>query len=134
MIRKLNLKDKYAIIPEHKQELIIQKKIASYSLKFLEEKYNGDPFINGYVENLCARLKLDLNFFNREPQEETADQNTLKDYQTTYLELLEQQRKLLNEMNQRAEFDEELIRKYLSLIDLEEFKIRATNTSVVLPV
>jgi len=27
-------------------------------------------------------------------------------------------------MNRRAEFDEELIRKYLSLIDLEEFKIR----------
>ena len=27
-------------------------------------------------------------------------------------------------MNHRAEFDEELIRKYLSLIDLEEFKIR----------
>jgi monovalent cation/hydrogen antiporter len=27
-------------------------------------------------------------------------------------------------MNRFAEFDEELIRKYLSLIDLEEFKIR----------
>jgi len=27
-------------------------------------------------------------------------------------------------MNRHAEFDEELIRKYLSLIDLEEFKIR----------
>ena len=27
-------------------------------------------------------------------------------------------------MNRLAEFDEELIRKYLSLIDLEEFKIR----------
>ena len=27
-------------------------------------------------------------------------------------------------MNRSEEFDEELIRKYLSLIDLEEFKIR----------
>jgi CPA1 family monovalent cation:H+ antiporter len=27
-------------------------------------------------------------------------------------------------MNHRAEFDEELIRKYLSLIDLEEMKVR----------
>lgn len=38
--------------------------------------------------------------------------------------MLEQQRKLLNEMNHRAEFDEDLIRKYLSLIDLEEIKLR----------
>jgi CPA1 family monovalent cation:H+ antiporter len=27
-------------------------------------------------------------------------------------------------MNKRAEFDEEFIRKYLTLIDLEEFKVR----------
>lgn len=27
-------------------------------------------------------------------------------------------------MNRRFEFDEELIRKYLSLVDLEEFKLR----------
>jgi monovalent cation/hydrogen antiporter len=27
-------------------------------------------------------------------------------------------------MNNRAEFDEELIRKYLSLMDIEEFKVR----------
>ena len=31
------------------------------------------------------------------------------------------------EMNRRAEFDEELIRKYLALIDMEEFKIREKN-------
>jgi CPA1 family monovalent cation:H+ antiporter len=31
---------------------------------------------------------------------------------------------MLIEMNRRDEFDEELIRKYLALIDLEEFKVR----------
>ena len=50
--------------------------------------------------------------------------NSSKDYPSIYLELLEQQRLLLIEMNRLAEFNEELIRKYLSLIDLEEFKIR----------
>jgi hypothetical protein len=43
--------------------------------------------------------------------------------------MLEQQRKRLNEMNHLAEFDEELIRKYLSLIDLEESKIREKQNS-----
>ena len=38
--------------------------------------------------------------------------------------MLEHQRKLLREVNHRAEFNEELVRKYLSLVDLEELKIR----------
>jgi len=37
---------------------------------------------------------------------------------------LQQQRTVLDEMNGSDEFEEELIRKYLSVIDLEEFKIR----------
>jgi monovalent cation/hydrogen antiporter len=51
-------------------------------------------------------------------------ENSRKNYQTIYLELLQHQRKLLNEMNRIADCNEELIRKYYSLIDLEEFKIR----------
>lgn len=43
--------------------------------------------------------------------------------QTVYLELLERQRRLLDELDQ-FELDDEVIRKYFSLIDLEEFKIR----------
>ena len=38
--------------------------------------------------------------------------------------MLERQRQLLIEMNRHSEFDEDLIRKYLVLIDLEEYKIR----------
>jgi monovalent cation/hydrogen antiporter len=53
-----------------------------------------------------------------------AQENSLISHQTMYLELLEQQRRLLKEINRLAEFDEELIRKYLSLIDVEEYRIR----------
>ena len=41
-----------------------------------------------------------------------------------YLELLEKQRATLNKVNHLQEYDEELIRKYMSLIDMEEYKIR----------
>jgi monovalent cation/hydrogen antiporter len=125
LIRKIRLDDKYSLIPEEKQELIIQKKIAMYSLKFLEEKYQGDLSLNEYVSNLHGRLKLDLDFFNRAIEETThANGSTVRSYQLIYLELLEHQRKLLNEMNRRAEFDEDLIRKYFSLVDLDEYKVR----------
>jgi CPA1 family monovalent cation:H+ antiporter len=125
LIRRVKPEDKYTTIPEHKQEIVIQKKIAQASLQFLEEKYCKDYLPNEYVNNLHARLKLDLKSFNQELEEiNNTEENSFKSYPTIYLELLEQQRRLLNEMNRFAEFDEELIRKYLSLIDLEEFKIR----------
>jgi CPA1 family monovalent cation:H+ antiporter len=125
LIRKVKPEDKNIAIPEQKQEMIIQKKIAQASLQFLEEKYGEDRLLNEHLNNLHARLKLDLRFFNQELEEiNNTKENSLKSYQTIYLELLEQQRRLLKEMNHLAEFDEELIRKYLSLIDLEEFKIR----------
>jgi CPA1 family monovalent cation:H+ antiporter len=125
LIRKVKPEDTYTTIPEHEQEIIIQKKLARASLEFLEEKYGEDRLPNEYVNNLHARLKIDLRSFNQELEEiNDTEGNSLKSYQTIYLKLLEQQRRLLNEMNRLAEFDEELIRKYLSLIDLEEFKIR----------
>ena len=72
-----------------------------------------------------TRLKIDLKLFNQELENtDNTNENSLRNFQHIYLELLEHQRRLLEEMNHRAEFDEELIRKYLSLIDLEEFKIR----------
>jgi monovalent cation/hydrogen antiporter len=125
LIRKLKLEDKYTLIPERKQEMIIQKKMAQHSLNYLEEKHGLEWSKNEHLENLHARLKIDLQLISRElEQTDNIQENGLRNYQQVYLELLEQQRKLLNQMNHRAEFDEELIRKYLSLTDLEEFKLR----------
>jgi monovalent cation/hydrogen antiporter len=125
LIRKINPTDKYAAIPEGEQEIIIQKKIAKYSLQFLEERYGEDTSQNEHLNNLHARLKIDWVFFNREVEEiKNTKENSLTKYQRIYLELLDRQRRMLDQMNHKAEFDEELIRKYLSLIDLEEFKIR----------
>src|SRR5436190_16855485 len=125
VIRKVNLEDNQTLIPEQKQEIIIQKKIAQYSLQYLNEKYNGKLPGNEHLNNLYARLKIDMKLLSQELKNtERTNENALQNYHSIYLELLEHQRKLLTEMNRRAEFDEELIRKYLSLIDLEEFKIR----------
>jgi CPA1 family monovalent cation:H+ antiporter len=125
LIRKVAPEDKNTTIPEHEQELIIQKKIARASLQFLEEKYCKDRVQNEHLDNLFARLQIDLRSLDQELEESNdTKENSSKSYQSIYLDLLEQQRLFLTEMNRLAEFDEELIRKYLSLIDLEEFKIR----------
>ena len=125
LIRKVGPGDTSTTIQEHEQELIIQKKIAKASLQFLEEKYGKDRVQNEHLDNLFSRLQIDLRSLDQELEESNdTPENSSKSYQSIYLELLEQQRLFLNEMNRLAEFDEELIRKYLSLIDLEEFKIR----------
>jgi len=124
VIRKTNPADNNPIT-EQEQEVIIQKKIAKASLELLEEKYTEKRKQNEHLNNLFARLQLDLNFFQQDLQElVNGAGNSLVDFQRIYLELLDRQRKLLADMNQRSEFDEDLIRKYLALIDIEEFKTR----------
>ena len=124
LIRTLKMKDNHTAIPEQQQERIIQKKIAHFSLQFLEEA-DTDKLSNKHIANLYERLQLDLRLLNQEEEEPDNITGTARiAYQHTYLNLLERQRKLLTDMNHRAEFDEELIRKYLALIDLDEYKVR----------
>lgn len=125
LVRKVKLTDKFSSISEYDQEMIIRKKMARQSLQYLEEKYGADWLKNEHLQNLQSKLKAELDFFTRALQEtDTTEANPLKDYQHIYLQLLEEQRKLLFDLNRRSEFDEDLIRKYLSLVDLEEFKVR----------
>lgn len=124
IIRKMNLEDNNSI-PREKQELIIQKKLAQRSMQYLDDNYSADLLHNEHLNNLSSRLKIDLKFLNRELEKTgNTNESSLHDYPRIYLELLQHQRTLLNAMNHKAEFDEELIRKYLTLIDLEELKIR----------
>jgi monovalent cation/hydrogen antiporter len=125
LVRTVNLRDRFTSIPEQKQEIIIQKKLAQASLRFLEEKYSGERMQNEYLDNLFSKLEIDLRFFDRELEDPNLVlQNSLKGYRSIYLEVLERRRDLLNKMNRRDEFDEALLRKYLLLTDIEEFKVR----------
>lgn len=125
VIRKVKPEDKSSSAPKLEQEIIIQRKMADGSLQFLEEKYGEERSMNEHLNIFYEKLKIDVNFFNQEFEEITTTKgDPLKNYQSIHLELLEHQRELLNEMNRSADYDEELIRKYFSLIDLEEFRIR----------
>jgi CPA1 family monovalent cation:H+ antiporter len=126
LIKKVKLEDRYGDIPIQKQEIIIQKKIAQYSLQFLEEKYGNDWSKNERLDNLHSKLQIDLKLLSNEIENaDNSEEGPRAEHQRVYLELLDHQRKLLNKMNHHKEFDEEVIRKYLALVDIEEFKLRA---------
>ena len=125
VIRKVKPEERPNTIPTQEQELIIQKKIAKASLQLLEEKYEEERKQNEHLNNLASRMQLDMNFFQQDLRElAKSTDNSIIDFRRIYLEVLEKQRALLTEMNRRDEFDEDLIRKYFTLIDMEEFKIR----------
>jgi hypothetical protein len=89
------------------------------------EKAGQDAEQNEYLQKLQARLQLDEQFSTRslEAVDDTQRQG-LQRFQRNYLELLDQQRTPLHEMNHQADFDEDIIRKYLALLDLEEYELR----------
>jgi CPA1 family monovalent cation:H+ antiporter len=127
VIRKIRPESRLAPVPEYEQEILIQKKIAHGSLQFLDENYSKERSSNKHINILYEKYKIEQNSLRQDFAElkNTGSKDTsLNNNQHIYLELLEHQRKLLNEMNRNADFDEELIRKYFTLIDLEEFKIR----------
>lgn len=126
VIKLIKPEDRYATISEARQEVIIQKKIALAALNYLEAKQD-ETVPNEYVDNLRSKMKLDLDFYDQILDEEKSGEKAeavLRNSQTAYLELLEEKRKILDKINHKMEFDEELIRKYQGLIDIEEYKIR----------
>ncbi|WP_022823716.1 Na+/H+ antiporter [Hymenobacter norwichensis] len=125
LIRKVNPENRHQSIPEERQELILQKKLALQALRYVESAAGPGSSPNDYLQNLQARLQLDTAFFTHELDgPASASESTLHHFHQHYLELLERQRSLLHEMNHHMEFDEEVIRKYLTILDLEEYKLR----------
>lgn len=130
LIRKVKIQDASSGTREQSQELTIRKAIAESSLKFLDQVHSREREINEHLRNLSAKLRTDVNVFQQDIQEfNHVSRHSLSRYQDIYLALLDEQRKALRQLNRQQEYDEELIRKYLSLVDLEETKLREVSLS-----
>ena len=110
---------------EHAQEIRIRKTMAETALKYLEQVNPGQEQHNDYLASLSAILQADLKVYEQGIEQfNRRGRQLLLEYQDIYVALLEEQRKALHALNRREEFEEELIRKYLSLVDLEEARLR----------
>jgi CPA1 family monovalent cation:H+ antiporter len=126
VIRKVKPEDNSNRLSERKQETIIQKKLAEASRKVLLEKYADKIDGNDHLKNMSTRLDAELKYFiaKYEAEVEPDGNDTMTEQQLISLEILEQQRQILYQVNHKMEFDEEVVRKYLALLDLEETKLR----------
>jgi CPA1 family monovalent cation:H+ antiporter len=126
VIRKVKLEDRYQPLSEEQQEIIIQKKLALVSLDYLQNNHADKIGTNTHLANLLQKLKNEqLHFEEQFSNYPKSDSNNALAEQ-----LIEEQRRLLHAMNSRSEFDEDLIRKYMMLFDLEETRIRELSGEV----
>jgi CPA1 family monovalent cation:H+ antiporter len=105
-------------LPHRDQELILRKKLSHYSLQLLDGEHKQTVEKNRPLQQLRERFAND-----QLPQDENVNM-VHEDYRRVYLQLLERQRDVLHQLNKKDELDDEIIRKYLTMLDLEEEKLR----------
>ncbi len=117
VIRWVNMKDPDKHLPEKEQHLLVKRKLAEHSSKFLQQEY-AEPFkTNKAIQHLKTKFENDIS-----PSD--AVEAETEDFRGIYIDLLAKQRSFLCELNKEPEIDEDIIRKYLDLLDLEEEKFR----------
>lgn len=110
IIKIVELDDPDNYMSEEEQEALLAKKIAEYSFSFLEETYTDED--NPAFQLLKASWK--------QGEEMSLNDELRTDYRNARLKLLEQQRNWLHEWNKELMIDDAVIRKYLSMLDMEE--------------
>lgn len=126
VIRKLNPEERSNRLPMRQQETIIMRKLTETSLKILQEQYGHKIDSNEHMKNMQHRLNAELkHYVNKINNPEGAEENDpITETQLISLTILEEQRKLLFQINHKMEYDEEIVRKFLALLDLDETKLR----------
>ncbi len=103
---------------EEDAENTILRELARLSVRLLHEQYDGQ------WQNVAALRQLEAKWKGK--GNESSEGPVSADYKVIYLNLLDKQRQWLLEKNAADEhFDEDIIRKHLRLIDIEEEKVNS---------
>jgi CPA1 family monovalent cation:H+ antiporter len=118
LISKIKIPDFRDYLSEEEADVYIQMEMSKHALHCLHEKYDGQ------WENSCVLQQLAAKWEGRSSDD--AEVVISGDSRKIYLDLLEKQRQWLIKKNDSDEhMDEDVIRKHLRLIDIEEEKIRS---------
>jgi monovalent cation/hydrogen antiporter len=117
LIRRLDMRNPDHFLSPEEQDLRVHQQLTEYGLAFLDEHFPGRIEGNPLLHQLRAR------FFTENDQLAHQSQEVQLEYKTIYLKMLRKQRQFLLELNKSLETDEEIIRKYQTLLDLEQEKL-----------
>lgn len=116
-IKKLNLPDYNDYIPEEEADKFIRKELAKHSLQYVNDFHSEHLKTHVFLQH--AASKWNNHIIETEQLTIPAEQKTI------YFKVLEQQRQWLIAHNKNEKkIDEEVIRKYLLQIDIEEERLK----------
>ncbi len=127
LVRRLAMEETDYPMTDQEQELIIRNRRADVVLTMLNQNYRQDVTANLLLQGMQFKAEKDHEFLSRFMHNLKGDSGssvqTLTRFKDVAFELLKQQRLLLEKFNNKAEFDENIIRQQLGEIDLEEEKL-----------
>jgi monovalent cation/hydrogen antiporter len=116
LARRLKLEDRFHPLSIEKQSVMLRRKLATESLVYLREHHAAEIISNTALQQLEKKLEAEQLF--------DANAHDPAVFKEVYLKLLTRQRQWLRQWNKDLTTDEELIRKYQMLMDVEEEKMR----------
>ncbi|WP_158799958.1 Na+/H+ antiporter [Pedobacter sp. L105] len=126
LIKWLNMQDPDHTVSYEEQQNRVRKKLSMLSLNILNTKYQKELEENEMVMAIKTRLDADIELLNDWDKQDNRHQvdDYFDDYKIIMEELLDEQRKMLKNLNKKENINNELIRQQLTLLDLEEEKMR----------
>lgn len=117
IIRKIDVRYENEAETDDEMENQIKQELAEFALNYIKDNYNEELSHHPLLQQTAAKFEsVMLNADDTELTEE---------FKRIYLDVLDQQRVWLIARNRKdGELDEELIRKYLLKIDLEDEKLK----------
>ncbi|MCG2612856.1 Na+/H+ antiporter [Terrimonas sp. NA20] len=132
LVKWLKVEDRDETIPKERQESIIQKKLAVAALKVLDGKYADAVNKDEILQSIKLKHSGNARLFEGRLAEHSIDRPiTDEEYRKIIAEVVLAQRELLHQLNRKQEIDEEVIRKYNAILDLEEenFSVRFSKNA-----
>ena len=117
LIRRLKFQDPDNEFTPEEQDLQIRKQLTAFSLGWLKENCPDK------IENNPLLKQLKGRYYADNVQLAAESQAIQEEYKYYYLKLIKKERKFLVDLNKRLDTDEAIIRKYQSILDLEQEKL-----------
>jgi len=127
VVRWVNMKEPDYQLSDEEQDAIVRKKLSMTALRMLQEQYAEQVKSNGQLQGLQLKLEHDVKRLAGQPALPDGAAAAREDwaaFREVYSGIILEQRQLLQELNKKEELGEDIIRKYIGLLDLEEERMR----------
>lgn len=117
IIKAFKITDRHQSLNEEETNNVVKRELANHTLQYINNNYKEELDANLFLQQLADKLK--------NKSQPDADPIMPANCKAIYLDVLNKQREWLIKKNQSdVHLDEEIIRKHLFQIDMEEEKLR----------